>query len=81
MAEISVRVESRAEAEWLWSRLLGARIEDGPIRVVLGPFPAGDSHLARVLDAVEQGLRLRSLSRARLEHEGRTWSVPPNALE
>ena len=61
MAEISVRVESRAEAEWLWSRLLGARIEDAPLRVVV------DARLGGVHEAIERGLRQRMLTRAWLE--------------
>src|SRR5437868_5966255 len=48
MAEISVRVGSRAEAEWLWSRLLGARILDRPLRVVLEAHPAPDDVVAHV---------------------------------
>ena len=67
MAEISVRVGSRAEAEWLWSRLLGARILDGPLRVVLEAHPAPDARLAAVREAVERGLRQRMLDRAWLE--------------
>jgi hypothetical protein len=67
MAEISVRVESRAEAEWLWSRLLGAQILDGPLRVVLEAQPAPDARLAAVRDAIDRGLRQRTLNRAWLE--------------
>jgi len=67
MAEISVRVGSRAEAEWLWSRLLGARILDGPLRVVLEAHPAPEVRLAAVRDAVERGLRQRMLDRPWVE--------------
>ena len=62
-----MRVGSRAEAEWLWSRLLGARILDWPLRVVLEAHPAPDARLAAVRDAVERGLRQRMLDRAWLE--------------
>ena len=31
------RVASRADAEWLWSRFVGARIEESPLRVVVEP--------------------------------------------
>jgi hypothetical protein len=71
MAEISVRVESRAEAEWLWSRLLGARILEGPLRVVLDAQPAPDARLAAVRDAIDRGVRQRMLHRA--------WVEPVNA--
>jgi hypothetical protein len=67
MAEISVRVGSRAEAEWLWSRLLGAQILDGPLRVVLEAHPAADARLAAVREAIDRGLRQRTLDRAWLE--------------
>jgi hypothetical protein len=70
MAEISVRVGSRAEAEWLWSRLLGAQILDGPLRVVLEALPAPDARLAAVRDAIDRGLRQRTLNRAWLEPAG-----------
>ena len=53
MAEISVRVESRAEAEWLWSRLLGARIEDEPLRVVIDSSPSLEARRVRVLATLE----------------------------
>ena len=66
-----MRVGSRAEAEWLWSRLLGARILDRPLRVVLEAHPAPDARLAAVRDAIERGLRQRMLERA--------WVEPLNA--
>ncbi|HEY2074392.1 MAG TPA: hypothetical protein VGG88_12520 [Gaiellaceae bacterium] len=54
-------VGSRAEAEWLWSRLVGARIEEEPLRVVA---PTRGS--ARLIEAVELGRALRVLQNARL---------------
>ena len=62
-----MRVGSRAEAEWLWSRLLGARILDRPLRVVVEAHPAPDARLAEVREAVERGLGQRMLDRARFE--------------
>jgi hypothetical protein len=67
VAEISVRVGSRAEAEWLWSRLLGAQILEAPLRVVLDAHPAPDARLAAVRDAIDRGLRQRTLNLAWLE--------------
>lgn len=62
-----MRVGSRAEAEWLWSRLLGAQIRDRPLRVVLEARLEPEARLAAVRDAVERGLRQRALRRAWLE--------------
>jgi hypothetical protein len=73
MTEISVRVGSRAEAEWLWSRFLGARIESEPLRVVIDPSPA--DRLSRVIETVQRGLRSRTLTGAELEHEGHTYPL------
>ncbi|HEY2542250.1 MAG TPA: hypothetical protein VGH92_04290 [Gaiellaceae bacterium] len=56
-------VGSRAEAEWLWSRLVGARIEEEPLRVVAPALPQGS---ARLIEAVELGRALRVLESARL---------------
>jgi hypothetical protein len=75
--EIAVRVESRVEAEWLWSRLLGARIESEPLRVVIDPTPSVDSRLARVIDTVRDGIRLRALRGAELDHDGHTIDLTP----
>ena len=60
---ISVRVASRADAEWLWSRFVGARIEESPLRVVVEPA----SQLERVLETIDRGLRQRTLSDAWVE--------------
>jgi hypothetical protein len=73
MTEISVRVGSRAEAEWLWSRFVGARIESEPIRVVIDPSPA--DRLSRVVETVQRGLRARTLTDAELVHDGRTYAL------
>ena len=75
MTEIAVRVDSRVEAEWLWSRLLGARIEEEPLRVVLDPSSEADAGVVRVIEAVERGLRLRALRRAELWHDGVAYAL------
>ncbi|MDE3190172.1 MAG: hypothetical protein KGL94_05050 [Acidobacteriota bacterium] len=54
---------TRAEAEWLWSRIVGARIEEEPLRVVATGVPQGS---ARLIEAVELGRALRVLRDARL---------------
>lgn len=56
-------VGTRAEAEWLWSRIVGARIEEEPLRVVAPGVPQGS---ARLIEAVELGRALRILQNARL---------------
>jgi hypothetical protein len=63
MTQVAALVGSRAEAEWLWSRLLGARIEEEPLRVVAADVRQGT---ARLVEAVELGRALRVLQDARL---------------
>ena len=63
MGQVAALVGSRAEAEWLWSRLLGARIEEEPLRVVAPDVRQGT---ARLVEAVELGRALRVLQDARL---------------
>lgn len=63
MTQVAAVVGTRAEAEWLWSRLLGARIEEEPLRVVAPGIPRGT---ARLIEAVELGRALKVLQDARL---------------
>ena len=63
MDQVSAVVGTRAEAEWLWSRIVGARIEEAPLRVVAPGVPQGT---ARLIEAVELGRALRILQDARL---------------
>jgi hypothetical protein len=63
MTRVAAVVGTRAEAEWLWSRLLGARIEEEPLRVVA---PDARRGTARLVEAVELGRALRVLQDARL---------------
>jgi hypothetical protein len=63
MTQVAALVGSRAEAEWLWSRVVGARIEEEPLRVVAPTLPQGG---ARLIEAVELGRALEVLQNARL---------------
>lgn len=63
MEQVAAVVGTRAEAEWLWSRIVGARIEEEPLRVVATGVPRGS---ARLIEAVELGRALRVLRDARL---------------
>jgi len=63
MNQVAAVVGTRAEAEWLWSRIVGARIEEEPLRVVAAGVPQGT---ARLIEAVELGRALRVLQHARL---------------
>ena len=63
MERVAAVVGSRAEAEWLWSRILGASIEESPLRVVVTGVPQGTK---RLIEAVELGRALRILRDAQL---------------
>ena len=63
MGQLAAVVGTRAEAEWLWSRILGASIEEEPLRVVVHGVRQGS---ARLIEAVELGRALRILHDARL---------------